>query len=206
VKRESYYRDMLAKQVGGRIEVTLPFGRADVMTDAVVYEVEPITRWRVGAAQALQYSAQVTQQGALAVYGQPELLATVYSGLPSLPPPRLELWWLDGDEFVPIESYEQVGLFVPDPGSDLAAFKEAVRSLALNRNLRGNAMKLALLETLGYTANEALDALGVTEAGKRSRTRMQKRRALVLASPRRRLPDHGSDEEFHGILGGGLTA
>ena len=28
---ESYYRDMLAEQVGGRTEVTLPFGRADVM-------------------------------------------------------------------------------------------------------------------------------------------------------------------------------
>jgi len=196
---------MLAKQVGGRIEVTLPFGRADVMTDAVVYEVEPITRWRVGAAQALQYSAQVTQQGALAVYGQPELLAKVYSGLQSLPPPRLELWWLDGDEFVPVESYEQAKLAVPDPSTDLGALKEAVRSLALNRNLRGHAMKLALLELLGCTVNEALDALGVTEASNRSRTRTQKRRALALASPRRRLPNRDSDgaEEFLGILDGG---
>jgi hypothetical protein len=183
VNPESHYRDMLAKQVGGRTEVTLPFGRADVMTDTTVYEVEPIIRWRIGASQALRYSAQVVQQGALAVYGQPELLAKVYSGLQSLPWPGLELWWLDEDEFVLIESYEQAGLFAPNPNTDLAALREAVRSLALNQDLRGQALKLALLEIIGYTADEALDALGITETGNRSRTRTQKRRALARKGP-----------------------
>lgn len=55
--RESYFRDLLAKQVGGRIEVTLPFGRADVMTDTMVWEVEPATRYPAGVRQALHYGA-----------------------------------------------------------------------------------------------------------------------------------------------------
>jgi hypothetical protein len=100
---ESHYRDMLARQVRGRTEVTLPFGRADVMTDTTVYEVEPVTRWKEGVAQALQYAAQVPQGGAIALYGHGVPLARVHARLATLPAPGLELWWLAGDLFVRVK-------------------------------------------------------------------------------------------------------
>jgi hypothetical protein len=98
-KPESFYRDLLASQVGGRIEVTLPFGRADVMTDTTVYEVEPAARWTDGIAKALQYAAQVPQRGAIALYGDGPPLAKVRAKLASLPAPGLELWWLKEGRF-----------------------------------------------------------------------------------------------------------
>jgi hypothetical protein len=100
---ESHYRDMLARQVRGRTEVTLPFGRADVVTDTTVYEVEPAARWTAGIAQALQYAAQVPQRGAIALYGDEVPLAKVRARLASLPAPGLELWWLAGDLFVRVK-------------------------------------------------------------------------------------------------------
>ena len=97
---ESHYRDILARQVGGRTEVTLPFGRADVMTDTTVWEVEPVGRWRQGVAQALQYAAQVPQRGAVAIYGKDVPLADIRRMVGALPPPGLEVWWLAGEKFV----------------------------------------------------------------------------------------------------------
>lgn len=102
-KLEHYFRDLLAAQVGGRAEVTLPFGRADVLTDTTVYEVEPAQRWREGVAQALQYAAQVPQQGAVALYGDETPRAKVRTALAALPPPGLELWWLSGEQFIRID-------------------------------------------------------------------------------------------------------
>lgn len=99
-KPESYYRDMLAAQVGGRTEVVLPFGRADVLTGTTVYEVEPASRWREGVAQALQYAAQVPQRGAVAFYGGDVTYAKVRAELAKLPAPGLDLWWLEGERFV----------------------------------------------------------------------------------------------------------
>src|ERR1039457_5760597 len=110
---ESYYRDLLAKQVGGKTEVRLPFGRADVLTDTRIYEVEPIRNWRHGAGQALQYAAPVTQRGALAVYGYPGNLASAFEGLAMLPPPGLELWWLADSGFVSVESAGDVKRYTP---------------------------------------------------------------------------------------------
>jgi hypothetical protein len=115
LEAESHYRDLLAKQVDGQVEVRLPFGRADVLTDTTVYEVEPTRRWRLGAAQALQYAAQIPQRGALALYGNPEALADAYSELEALPPPRIELWWLDGERFVRVDSLGQACSYVPTP-------------------------------------------------------------------------------------------
>lgn len=102
-KPESYYRDKLAAQVGGRPEAVLPFGRADVLTDTTVYEVEPAKRWREGVAQALQYAAQVPQRGAVAFYGDGVPRAKVQVELAKLPAPGLELWWLEGEQFVCID-------------------------------------------------------------------------------------------------------
>ena len=98
-KPESYYRDLLAEQVGGRTEVTLQFGRADVLTDTTIYEVEPAARWTEGVAQALQYAAQVPQRGAVALYGDGVSLEKVRARLATLPAPGLELWWLKDGRF-----------------------------------------------------------------------------------------------------------
>lgn len=97
---ESFYRDLLAEQVGGRIEVALPFGRCDVMTDRTVWEVEPVDRWRHGVAQALQYAAQVPQRGAIAVYGNDVPLTEIRRAVDALPPPGIDIWWLAGGRWV----------------------------------------------------------------------------------------------------------
>jgi hypothetical protein len=110
---ESHYRDLLAKQVAGETEVRLPFGRCDVLTGTTVYEVEPIARWRVGAAQALQYGGQVEQRAALALYGRAEALPDVWLELSRLPAPGLELWWFADCKFVVVSSYEEACSCIP---------------------------------------------------------------------------------------------
>lgn len=107
--REHYYRDLLAKQVGGRTEVTLPFGRADVMTDTMVWEVEPATRYPAGVRQALEYGAQTGLQSAIATYGPHTLAVKVFKRLAKLPAPGVELWWFYDRRFVPIKTAEQAG-------------------------------------------------------------------------------------------------
>lgn len=112
---ESYYRDLLAEHVGGETEVRLPFGRADVVTETHAFEVEPISRWRKGVAQALQYAAQVPQRGAIALYGDPLALPDVHAALAALPEPGLELWWLADGQFVRVEDGAQAASYIPAP-------------------------------------------------------------------------------------------
>lgn len=102
--REHYFRDLLAKQVGGRTEVTLPFGRADVMTDTMVWEVEPASRYPAGVRQALHYGAQTGLTAALASYGPNALVAKVFDHLAKIPAPGVELWWLYERRFVPVKN------------------------------------------------------------------------------------------------------
>jgi hypothetical protein len=113
--RESHYRDLLAKQVGGRIEVTLPFGRADVMTDTMVWEVEPATRYPAGVRQALHYGAQTGLPPAIATYGPAKLVTKVFAHLARLPAPGVELWWLQEREFVPVRSAEEADAIAHSP-------------------------------------------------------------------------------------------
>jgi hypothetical protein len=115
---ESYYRDMLAKQVGGRIEVILSFGRADVMTDMMVWEVEPAATYTVGVRQALHYGAMSGLPPAIATYGRAGAVVAIFDHLAYLPAPGVELWWLHGREFVPVRSAE-------DAAEIAAAQKEA---------------------------------------------------------------------------------
>lgn len=105
--RESHYRDLLAKQVGGRTEVRLPFGRADVMTDTTVWEVEPASHYPAGVRQALQYAIQSGLRGALAAYGQPAKAEKVFAHLAKLPGPGVDLWWFHDTRFVPVQTAEQ---------------------------------------------------------------------------------------------------
>jgi hypothetical protein len=105
--REHYFRDLLAKQVGGRTEVALPFGRADVMTDTTVWEVEPASRYPAGVRQAFQYAAQTGLTAALATYGPSKLVTKVFDHLAKLPAPGVELWWLHERRFVPVKSADE---------------------------------------------------------------------------------------------------
>lgn len=102
--REHYFRDLLARQVGGRTEVPLAFGRADVMTDTMVWEVEPASRYPAGVRQALHYGAMTGLPAAIATYGPNKLVTKVFDRLAQLPAPGVELWWLFERQFVPVRS------------------------------------------------------------------------------------------------------
>lgn len=54
-KPESYYRDKLAKSLGGQTEVTIPGGRIDVLTSTEIIEVKHIKKWREALGQILDY-------------------------------------------------------------------------------------------------------------------------------------------------------
>lgn len=105
-KPEAWYRDLLASQLGGQIEAELPFGRADVLTDGSVFEVEPAFHWRIGVRQVLAYAAQASRQPALALYGKPAMASAVLGHLGQLPPPGVDLWWFTGDGFARIATEE----------------------------------------------------------------------------------------------------
>lgn len=117
--REHHYRDLLAKQVGGRTEVTLPFGRADVMTDTMVWEVEPAARYPEGVRQAIQYAVQTGLPAALAAYGPTGLVTKVFDHLAKLPAPGVELWWLHAGVFMPVKSTEEAEILAAEPPSYL---------------------------------------------------------------------------------------
>ena len=94
---EHLLRDALARQLGGITEACLPYGRADVMTGAAVFEVETAQKWRTGARQVLAYSAQCGLPPALALFGpihRDDLLRFYVKLRDSRPP--LALWWWNG--------------------------------------------------------------------------------------------------------------
>ena len=77
----------------------------------------------------------------------------------------------------------------PAPALELAALRAAVTRLALNDDFpRSAPIRLALLEAAGYETDQALDALGITDSGNRSRTRSAKIRAMAGGKPRKRPP------------------
>lgn len=102
-----WYRDQLALQVDGAIEVSLDRHRADVVSATRVFEVEPRRTWRSGVGQAVTYSAQCGLRPALAVFGEihrDELLrlylqlrGETFDGL--VPAAHVELWWWAGTQF-----------------------------------------------------------------------------------------------------------
>ena len=94
---EHRLRDLLAEQLHGLTEVTLPLGRADVMTTDAVFEVEHWAKWREGARQVLAYAATAGPDTALALFGAAttdevrRLYLKVRDTLPSV-----QLWWYWG--------------------------------------------------------------------------------------------------------------
>lgn len=91
---EGPYIAALARQVRGACEVVLPVGRADVATDLIVYEVEPVRSWREGARQALAYAGMSGLSPALALFGVADYLPIYLRMRDRLP--ALTLWRWDG--------------------------------------------------------------------------------------------------------------
>jgi hypothetical protein len=94
---EHRLRDDLARAVQGVTEATLPYGRPDVLTGAVVFEVEPADHWRHCVRQVLAYAAQTGCTPALALFGaaSPDRVLRLYLRIRDSRPP-IVLWWRDG--------------------------------------------------------------------------------------------------------------
>jgi hypothetical protein len=94
---EHRLRDELASQLRGITEASLPYGRADVMTAAAVFEVETAANWRTGMRQVLAYSAQCGLPPALALFGKAhrDEVLELYLRLRDGKPP-VQLWWHSG--------------------------------------------------------------------------------------------------------------
>lgn len=91
---EAVYRDDLARHVDGLIEVTLPFGRADIATPTDVFEVEPAAHWGKGVQQALAYAAQCELRPNIALFGSTtsDARRRMRWRLGELPAPGCVLW------------------------------------------------------------------------------------------------------------------
>ncbi len=56
VRDESYYRDKLAKKLGGETEVKTPDGgRIDILTSSEIIEVKHVKFWRSALGQVISY-------------------------------------------------------------------------------------------------------------------------------------------------------
>lgn len=91
---EHQLRDRLAFDVGGLTEATVPYGRVDVLTSTIAFEVEPIRSWRYGVRQALAYGAQTGCSPAVALFGaaSSDAVLKMYLTMRDVPPP-IDLWW-----------------------------------------------------------------------------------------------------------------
>ena len=54
-RNEAYYRDKLAKQLHGDIEVQTPNGRIDIVTSDSIIEVKQVKRWKDALGQIKAY-------------------------------------------------------------------------------------------------------------------------------------------------------
>lgn len=115
--QEHVLRDQLARHVSGVTEASLGYGRADVLTESMVFEVEPLRSWRKGVRQVLAYSAQAGLPPALALFGEchrSEVLR-VYLTLRDGTPP-VALWWYAGRGWRHIRSRADCrGMASPQP-------------------------------------------------------------------------------------------
>jgi len=65
--KESIWRDLLASNLYGRVEIKLPSGRADVVTSNEVYELDRPTKWKEGMGQVLAYAQDLQLKPVLAI-------------------------------------------------------------------------------------------------------------------------------------------
>lgn len=70
---ESAYINLLAKELGGQTEVTVPNGRVDILTDDYAIEVERADKWKNSIGQALWYAQQTNKKpGIIIILESPE--------------------------------------------------------------------------------------------------------------------------------------
>lgn len=107
---EHALRDELARQINGVTEAVLPYGRADVLTDRAVFEVEPAKHWRIAVRQVLAYAAQTGLPPHVALFGAaaPGTVLKVYLALRDGTPP-ISLWWHSSTRWQPITSRTACG-------------------------------------------------------------------------------------------------
>ena len=55
-RSESYYRDKLAKSLNGQMEVKVPYGRIDILTNNQIIEVKHIKKWNAALGQVITYA------------------------------------------------------------------------------------------------------------------------------------------------------
>lgn len=60
-KHEAYYIAKLAKELGGKEEVKVDGGRADIVTDNFAIEVEWASKWKSAIGQALWYGLETNR-------------------------------------------------------------------------------------------------------------------------------------------------
>ena len=72
--KESLWRDALAERLGGRVEVRIPEGRVDVLTDEEAIEIDFQHKWKEGLGQCLVYARSTGKRPVLALitYGENE--------------------------------------------------------------------------------------------------------------------------------------
>lgn len=86
--------DDLAHDLQALIEVRLPFGRADIATESLVFETEALATWRHGVRQVLAYHAQTGLAPCLALFGEAHRVEVLkmFLRLQSATP-SIQLWW-----------------------------------------------------------------------------------------------------------------
>jgi len=65
--KESAWRDALAENLDGQIEIPIEGGRIDVLTDTMAIELDWPHKWHEGLGQALHYADATEKQGVVAL-------------------------------------------------------------------------------------------------------------------------------------------
>jgi hypothetical protein len=64
---EATWRDALAREIGGRTEYRVPYGRVDVMTSEWAIELDYAHKWHECLGQAIHYGLATDRRGVMAL-------------------------------------------------------------------------------------------------------------------------------------------
>ncbi|GAA5482077.1 hypothetical protein [Haloferula sargassicola] len=64
---ERWYQEKAAEKLGGKMEVRVPDGRVDIVTDEYAIEVEFASKWKNAIGQALWYAMQTNKKAGIVV-------------------------------------------------------------------------------------------------------------------------------------------
>lgn len=69
---EKDYALVIQAHLGGELEVTVPGGRADLVTSKYAFEIEKAKNWKESIGQALWYGLQTNKQPGIILYMETE--------------------------------------------------------------------------------------------------------------------------------------